>query len=45
MKSFISEDDIEQSLLQRLAALGWDRITCDPAVEKQCSRVNIPLYR
>ena len=35
MKSFISEDDIEQSLLQRLAALGWDRITCDPAVEKQ----------
>ena len=35
MKSFISEDDIEQSLLNRLIALGWDRIECDPAVEKQ----------
>lgn len=35
MKSFISEDDIEQSLLKRLVALGWDRIECDPAVEKQ----------
>ena len=35
MKAFISEDDIEQSLLKRLVALGWDRIECDPAVEKQ----------
>ncbi len=35
MKSFISEDDIEQSLLQRLVALYWNRIECDPAVEQQ----------
>lgn len=35
MKSFISEDDIEQSLLQRLRELKWDWIECDPAVEKQ----------
>ena len=35
MKSFISEDDIEQSLLQRLVALKWNRIECDPAVEQQ----------
>lgn len=35
MKAFISEDDIEQSLLKRLVAMGWDRIECDPAVEKQ----------
>ena len=35
MKSFISEDDIEQSLLKRLKELGWDWIECDPAVEKQ----------
>ena len=35
MKSFISEDDIEQSLLQRLVALDWNRIECDPAVEQQ----------
>lgn len=35
MKSFISEDDIEQSLLKRLKDLKWDRIECDPAVEKQ----------
>ena len=32
MESFISEDDIEQSLLQRLVALDWKRIECDPAV-------------
>ena len=35
MKSFISEDDIEQSLLQRLVALKWNWIECDPAVEQQ----------
>lgn len=35
MKSFISEDDIEQSLLKRLKDLEWDWIECDPAVEKQ----------
>lgn len=35
MKSFISEDDIEQSLLQRLETLDWKRIECDPAVEQQ----------
>ena len=35
MKSFISKDDIEQSLLQRLVALDWKRIECDPAVEQQ----------
>ena len=35
MKSFISEDDIEQSLLQRLEDLKWNRIECDPAVEQQ----------
>ena len=35
MKSFISEDDIEQSLLQRLVALKWNQIECDPAVEQQ----------
>ena len=35
MKSFISEDDIEQSLLQRLEALDWKRIECDKAVEQQ----------
>ena len=35
MKSFISEDDIEQSLLKRLEELDWNRIECDPAVEKQ----------
>ena len=34
MKAFISEDDIEQSLILRLVALGWDRIECDPSVEK-----------
>lgn len=35
MKSFISEDDIEQSLLKRLKELDWDWIECDPAVEQQ----------
>ncbi|MBR6174560.1 MAG: type I restriction endonuclease subunit R [Bacteroidales bacterium] len=35
MKSFISEDDIEQSLLQRLKDLKWNRIECDPAVEQR----------
>lgn len=35
MESFISEDDIEQSLLKRLHDLKWDRIECDPAVEQQ----------
>ena len=35
MKSFISEDDIERSLLKRLKALEWDWIECDPAVEQQ----------
>lgn len=35
MKSFISEDDIEQSLLKRLKELEWNEIECDPAVEKQ----------
>ena len=35
MKSFISEDDIEQPLLQRLVALTWKRIECDPDVEQQ----------
>ncbi|MBP5398766.1 MAG: type I restriction endonuclease subunit R [Bacteroidales bacterium] len=35
MKAFISEDDIEQSLIQRLVGLGWNRIECDPSVEKQ----------
>lgn len=35
MKSFISEDDIEQSLLKRLEDLKWNRIECDPAVEQQ----------
>ena len=35
MKSFISEDDIEQSLMKRLKELGWDWIECDPAVEQQ----------
>lgn len=30
MKSFISEDDIEQSILKRLKDLDWDWIECDP---------------
>ena len=35
MKSFISEDDIEQSILKRLKDLDWDWIECDPALEQQ----------
>jgi hypothetical protein len=30
MKSLISEDDIEQSILKRLKDLDWDWIECDP---------------
>lgn len=37
MRSFISEDDIEQALCERLAQpeYGWKRIECDPSVDKQ----------
>lgn len=37
MKSFISEDDIEQAICNRLSQpeYGWTRIECDPSVEKQ----------
>ena len=35
MESFISEDAIEQSLLQRLVALDWKRIKCDPVMWQQ----------
>lgn len=37
MKSFISEDDIEQAICNRLSLpeYGWQRIACDPSVEKQ----------
>ena len=37
MRSFISEDDIEQALCKRLAQpeYGWKRIECDPSVDKQ----------
>ena len=37
MKSFISEDDIEQAICNRLSQpeFGWIRIVCDPSVEKQ----------
>lgn len=37
MKSFISEDDIEQSICNRLAQaeMGWKRIECNPSVEAQ----------
>ncbi len=37
MKSFISEDDIEQAICNRLSQpeYGWKRIECDPNVEKQ----------
>lgn len=37
MKSFISEDDIEQAICNRLSQpeYGWVRIECDPSVEKQ----------
>ena len=52
MKSFISEDDIEQAICNRLSQpeYGWTRIVCDPSVEKQDdvgatgrSSVNFPL--
>lgn len=35
MKAFISEDDIEQSICNRLSQpeLGWQRIECDPSVD------------
>lgn len=37
MKSFISEDNIEQAICNRLAMpeYGWKRIECDPSVEAQ----------
>ncbi len=37
MRSFISEDDIEQAICNRLSLpeYGWKRIVCDPSVEKQ----------
>ena len=37
MKSFISEDDIEQAICNRLSQpeYGWTRIECDPSVDKQ----------
>lgn len=37
MKSFISEDDIEQAICNRLSQpeYGWERIECDPSVDKQ----------
>lgn len=37
MKSFISEDNIEQAICNRLSQpeYGWKRITCDPDVDKQ----------
>ena len=37
MKSFISEDDIEQALCERLSKpeFGWKRIECDPSVAAQ----------
>lgn len=37
MKSFISEDNIEQAICNRLALpeYGWQRIQCDPNVDKQ----------
>ena len=37
MKSFISENDIEQAICKRLAQedYGWQRIECDPSVEAQ----------
>ena len=37
MRSFISEDDIEQAICNRLSQpeYGWTRIECDPSVEKQ----------
>ena len=42
MKSFISEDDIEQAICNRLALpeYGWTRIECDPSVTgiEKCSK-------
>lgn len=37
MKSFISEDNIEQAIYSRLSQpeYGWQRIECDPSVEGQ----------
>ena len=37
MRSFILEDEIEQSLSKRLADQehGWTHIECDPSVDKQ----------
>lgn len=37
MKSFISENDIEKAICNRLSQpeYGWTRIECDPSVEKQ----------
>lgn len=37
MKSFISEDDIEQTICNRLSMpeYGWTRIECDPSVQAQ----------
>ncbi len=37
MKSFISEDSIEQAICNRLSSehYGWARIACDPSVEAQ----------
>ena len=35
MKAFITEDNIEQDICNRLSQLGWQRIECDPSTEKQ----------
>ncbi len=35
MKSFISEDDIEQALVGRLCEQGWTHIACDPSPDKR----------
>ena len=37
MKSFISEDNIEQTICNRLSQIeyGWKRIECDPSVAAQ----------
>jgi len=47
MKSFISEDDIEQAICEHLSQpeFGWKRIACDPSV---AAGLDIPqsfLYR
>ncbi len=38
MKSFISEDSIEQAICNRLSSehYGWARIACDPSVTFNC---------